>query len=135
MILAVDAVPERGPVASLTDERFAERWERGEAPSAGISHEEHLRIAWVLLRRHGREAGGRRVLDGTRRACEAAGVPERFDARLTRRWTDALADALEEPPVPGSLSELLARHPELRDGRRFGRPGAAGPGREETARR
>jgi hypothetical protein len=109
------------------DEQLAERWEAGERFPRGITHEEHLRIAWVLLRRHGRAVGGRRLLDGTRRACEVHGVPERFDAQLTQRWTDAIADALDERPAPTSLAELLARHPQLRDGKLLGRPrGEAG---------
>jgi len=110
--------------ALTEDERLAERWERGERLERAITHEEHLRIAWVLLRRHGREAGSRRLLEGTRRACEVHGVPERFDADLTARWSGAIADALEQRPAPGSLAELLERHPELRDGGRFGGPTA-----------
>jgi hypothetical protein len=59
-------------------------------------------------------------------------VPERFDAGLTQRWTDAIAGAMEADRPPADLAELLARHPELRDGGLFGRPGAPGPRRDAS---
>lgn len=104
------------PEQNLDDERLAERWEAGDRFADGISHEEHVRIAWVLLRRYGRTVGGQRLLDGTRRACEAHGVPEKFDEELTRRWTDVIARAMDSTPDVESSGELLARHPQLRDG-------------------
>ena len=43
-------------MAPADDERLADAW-LGCALGRGISHEEHVRIAFVLLRRHGREQG------------------------------------------------------------------------------
>jgi hypothetical protein len=71
-----------------------------------IGHEEHVRIAAVLLRRHARDEGARMVADGTRRNCDALGSPERYDAELTRRWWD----------------ELLRERPELLRSDLFGPP-------------
>lgn len=61
------------------------------------------------------------VADGTRRNCDALGSPERYDAELTRRWWDAIADAAEET---GALDadELLRVRPELLRSDLFGRP-------------
>lgn len=66
----------------------------------------------MLLRRHGRTEGGTRIVDGTHRNCEAMGVPDRFDEGLTRRWVNAMADALEHSDSD-SFAEFIAAHPEL----------------------
>ena len=71
-----------------------------------------MRIAVVLVLRHGREEAEARLVDVTRRACEAAGAPERFDEPLTRRWAVAVADALTETGARDA-GALLAARPEL----------------------
>ena len=86
-------------------------------------------IAWVLLRRHGAEEGGRRIVDGTRRNCEALGVAERFDEALTRRWAAAVAAAIAGDPSV-EADAFLRANPELARSDLLGAPawkrGAAG---------
>lgn len=103
----------------MTDEELADQWEAGTRFPAGICHLEHLRIAWVLHRRHGREEALVRLLDGTRRACDVHGCPEKFDAELTRRWARAVATAIESDGGGSSASDFIAAHPELRRGDLF----------------
>lgn len=71
-----------------------------------------MRIARVLLTRHGRTEGERRVLEGTLRNCEAAGVPERFDECLTRAWVEAIANALEQGDA-ATFDEFIELHPGI----------------------
>lgn len=66
----------------------------------------------MLLKRHGREAGEHRIVEGTRRNCEAGGVPERFDEALTRKWVEVVAAALEEGDAE-TFDRFLEQHPEL----------------------
>ncbi len=103
-----------------TDEQLTDAWEEC-ALGRAISHEEHLRISFVLLRRHGSEEGVRRIVVATRRNCEALGAAERYDEALTRRWAEALAQALESSNA-ASADELLAEHPDFRRSDLFGRP-------------
>lgn len=102
------------------DEELADAWEACRL-GRGISHAEHLRIARVLLRRHGREGGGKRVLEGTRRNCEAMGGAERFDEGLTERWVSAIADAIDRADA-ASFEEFVRLHPELSRSDAFGLP-------------
>jgi len=102
------------------DETLADEWEQC-ALGRSITHEEHVRIAFVLLRRHGRDEGIRRVDEGTRRNSAALGAEERYDAELTRRWSDALADAVEETGAEDA-DELIRAHPELLRSDLFGPP-------------
>ena len=86
-------------------------WERA-ALGRSIGHEEHVRIARVLVRRHGRADARERLVAGTRRNCEAMGAPERFDEDLTRRWCDRIAAAVETRD--GATFDEFARfYPEL----------------------
>jgi hypothetical protein len=50
------------------------------------------------------------------------GVPDRFEEGLTRRWVNAIADALEERD-PATFSEFIGEHPELARSDLLGRPG------------
>lgn len=93
------------------DERLADRWE---ACTLGrsITHDEHVRIARVLVRRHGRGEAARRLVAGTRANCEAMQAADRFDEELTQRWSDRVADAIEEGDG-ATFGEFLRLHPEL----------------------
>jgi hypothetical protein len=61
------------------------------------------------------------VADGTRRNCDALGLPERYDAELTRLWWDGIADAVEETGARDA-DELLREWPELLRSNLFGPP-------------
>jgi hypothetical protein len=98
-----------------------------------ITHLEHVRIAWVLVRRHGREEGGRRILAGTLRNCEALGVADRFDEPLTRRWIEAIADAVDED-AGGDVDGFLRAHPELARSDLLGSPTWKRPAQETRAK-
>jgi hypothetical protein len=107
----------------LTDDELVARWERQELGGTGVSHLEHVRIAWTLVATSGAVEAERRLVGGTRRACEHYGCPEKFDEALTRRWSRAVADAFEDDEA---FDAFLVRRPELRNGRLFGIPDAAG---------
>lgn len=108
-----------GTLLAVTDEALTDAWESGTVFPGGVSHQEHLRIAWVLHRRHGAEEARRRLLRGTKRACEVHGCPEKFDAALTQRWARAIAEAIERDGLGRSAEHFIATHPELRRGDRF----------------
>jgi hypothetical protein len=100
----------------VDDDALTDAWERGEQLPDGISHAQHVRIAWVLLRRHERTDAVRRLLAGTERACVAHGVPEKFDRALTLRWIKAISETLDRDGHGGSAGQFLAAHPELGSG-------------------
>ncbi len=102
----------------MTDDELTEAWEAGTVFATGVTHEQHVRIAWVLHRRYRPEEAQARLVAGTRRACIVHGCPEKFDAELTRRWSEAIASA-----AAGDLSRdadaFLRGHPELLRGDLF----------------
>jgi hypothetical protein len=106
----------------MTDEELTDAWEAGARFPSGVCHLEHLRIAWVLHRRHGSEEARRRLLNGTQRACELHRCPEKFDAALTERWARAVAEATERNGLGQTAEHFIASHPELQRGDLFGLP-------------
>lgn len=110
----------------VTDDELTDAWEAGVVlhGGVGVGHLEHLRIAWVLHRRHGRDEARRRLLEGTRQACEVHGVPEKFDPALTERWASAIADASADDGLGASADAFIAAHPHLKRPDLFGRPRA-----------
>ena len=52
---------------SSEDERLADAWSACEL-GRSVTHEEHVRIALVLLRRHGRDDGSRLIEEATLRS-------------------------------------------------------------------
>jgi len=103
----------------VTDDELTDAWETGAVFPDGVGHSEQLRIAWILHRRHGSDEARRRLLRGTKRACELHGCPEKFDAALTERWAGAIAKAAERDGLGHTSADFLEAHPELRRGDLF----------------
>src|SRR6266566_3964956 len=107
----------------LSDDELTDRWETQALGGSGVSHIDHVRVAWVLHRRHGRLEAEERLVLGTRKGCDHYGVPEKFDERLTRRWARAISSAIADAPDSESFLDFIARNPELRRGDLYGKPG------------
>ena len=107
--------------APLSDDKLADRWESQELGGSGVSHIDHVRVAWVLHRRHGRLEAEERLVEGTRKGCDHYGAPEKFDEDLTRRWARAVSDAVANAPESESFQDFIERNPELRRGDLFGK--------------
>jgi hypothetical protein len=109
----------------LSDDELVDRWETQRLGGSGVTHIDHVRVGWVLDRRHGAAEGEERLVQGTRKGCEHYGVPEKFDERLTRRWAKAISNAAADASESESFEDFIARNPELRRGDLYGKPGEA----------
>ena len=98
-------------VLALDDAAFLAAVEDTSLPAFG--HREHLRLAWLCLREEGPEAGAARAARLIRAYAEAKGAHSKFDAALTRRWTDRMWAAMEAAPG-ADFDGLLVAVPELR---------------------
>jgi hypothetical protein len=104
----------------MTDDELTDAWESAQLGRA-VTDVEHLRIAWVLIRRHGAADGVTRIALGTLRNCVAMDAADRFDPDLTARWSEAIGAAMESSEA-ATADEFLRRHPELLDSRLFELP-------------
>src|SRR5688572_5584085 len=98
----------------MTDITLMEGFEARTLPPGSFGHREHVRLAWLYLRRHGRQEAGRRLLEGLQAFAARAGKPGKFDGPLTLAWLDAIAAAQRETAA-GTFDSLVARHPHLLD--------------------
>ena len=108
--------------SQLPDDELAELWERQQLGGSGVSHLDHVRVAWVLHNQYGTPQSEERLVEGTRKGCARYDVPERFDEDLTRRWARAVSGAAVAGPEGESFDAFIARNPELRRGDLFGKP-------------
>jgi hypothetical protein len=111
----------------VTDDELTDAWEAGTVFPGGVSHLQHLGIAWIVHRRHSPVEARARLLRGTERACEARGCPEKFDPVLTAQWAEAIADAINRGGIQASADRFLTADPEPQRGNLFGRPGYPQP--------
>jgi hypothetical protein len=107
-------------MSRAADEELTDAWLECSLGQS-ISHEEHVRISFVLLRRHGRLEDARRLVEGTRANCVALDVGDRFDLDLTERWIAGVADAVETSPATDA-GAFLDAHPEFRRSDLYGPP-------------
>jgi hypothetical protein len=103
----------------LSDEELADRWQSQELGGSGVSHVDHVRVGWVLHRRHGALEAEERLVEGTREGCEHYGVSDKFDEHLTRLWARAIAEAVGDAPQSETFEEFIARNPRLQRGDLF----------------
>lgn len=97
----------------LDDHAFLAAVAAGERPGGRFAHEDHLRLAWIVLRRHGFVRGEDRLAKLLRNLAAAQGASQRYHETLTRAWSRLVAAAIAELPVDADFAELLASHPGL----------------------
>ena len=95
------------------DRDFIDRLERCALGAAEFGHREHVRAAWLYLRRDG--AGAHAAMaQGLKALSTAHGAPGRYHETLTRLWVEIVAEAARRDPEP-VFDRFIARHPELLD--------------------
>jgi hypothetical protein len=99
----------------MKDDDLIRSFEDGTLAPAAFGHREHVRVAWVYLRRYGRAGAERQMLDGLRAFAARAGKPSKFDAALTSAWVAAIDDARLGEPGAATFDELIAARPALLD--------------------
>lgn len=94
------------------DRELIDRLERGALGASEFDHREHVRAAWLYLRRDGPEAAIAAVAKGLKTLSAAHGAPGRYHETLTRAWVELVAAAARHDPEP-VFDRFVERHPEL----------------------
>ena len=92
------------------DEEFAAAVERCETPNEGFHHRDHLRLAWIYVRRYGAVEAGPRIADTIRRFAAHHGQSTKYHETMTQAWLILMAAA-----GGTSFEEAIAQRPELLD--------------------
>ncbi len=80
---------------NLKDDEFLAALASCELPSECFRHGDHLRFAWLMLRRHPLPAAIERVRSGIRAFATHHGAPQRYHETMTAGWVKLLATHAE----------------------------------------
>ena len=97
----------------MSDAAFLQALADGSLPGEALDHRAHLRLCWLLLRRHGPREGGERVAALLRHFSAAKGAAQKFHVTLTRAWAACVAAALAASPEEADFERFLLLHPAL----------------------
>jgi hypothetical protein len=81
-----------------------------------FGHREHVKVTWLALRRYGLAHARRLIDEGIRSTARYAGVPQKFNATISRAWVEAVAYHLRAAPDAG-FDEFVRANPALLDKR------------------
>jgi hypothetical protein len=96
------------------DDAFVDAFHSGRIANQNFHHRDHLRLAWVQIRRLGLERASDAVASGIRHFAAEHGSADRYHDTLTRFWLKVVNLGLRRHPDL-TFDELLAAEPHLLD--------------------
>ena len=105
---------DRLPGVTAADEAFVAAFHAHQFSNQGFHHRDHLRLAWVQIRRLGLERASEAVTSGIRQFAAQHGSAERYNDTMTRFWLQVVGNGISRHPEL-SFEELLAAEPHLID--------------------
>lgn len=99
----------------MTDDEFLRAFFRGWPADLHFGHHEHVRLAWLVIDRHGPAAAAEIVGQGIRRMAAAQGKAALYNETITRFWVLLIAHVRESAGPFGTFEEAIAAAPLLSD--------------------
>jgi hypothetical protein len=96
----------------LTDDDFVRSFEDGSLPNAAFHHRDHVRLAWLYLRRHPPLEALARFADGLRRFATANGHPGLYHETITWAYLLLIHERMARGGAP-TWEEFAAGNPDL----------------------
>lgn len=103
-----------GSGATPDDAQFLAAFETGQIANRDFHHRDHLRLAWIQIRRLGLERALESVTTAIRQFATHHGHADRYHDTMTRFWLRAVATGIDHHPDL-SFEGLLAAEPHLLD--------------------
>lgn len=100
---------------SLGDDEFVAAVEETRYPNGEFHHPDHLRLAWIYVRRYGAHLAEQRIAETIRRFATRHGHESKYHETLTRAWLRLVATAQRLTPEVTGFDPFLARHGWLLD--------------------
>jgi hypothetical protein len=102
-------------LTAMNDDEFLHAFFSLELPHTAFRHRDHLRLAWLVVRRHGAGAAGPIVAAAIRRYARAHEHADRYHDTLTAFWVRLVAHAITAGDGDAGFDRFLAAHPLLLD--------------------
>ncbi len=96
------------------DEQFLVAFEEGQIANHNFHHRDHLRLAWIQIRRLGLERASESVAMAIRQFATHHGNADRYHDTMTRFWVRVVGMGINRhPTLP--FDDLLTAEPHLLD--------------------
>jgi hypothetical protein len=83
----------------------------------GFGHRQHVHLAFLTARRHGSAAAVAKISSWIRHLAAYERAPQKYNATMTRAWTEIVGHHAAADPAVTSFAEFAARNPALLDKR------------------
>ena len=104
-----------GPTSvTAADQQFLAAFEAGQIANQDFHHRDHLRLAWIQIRRLGLEPASDAVTGAIRHFAGRHGHGDRYHETMTRFWVRVVGIGIDLHPTLG-FEDLLAAEPHLLD--------------------
>jgi hypothetical protein len=83
----------------------------------GFGHRQHVHLAFLAVRRYGTREAVSKVSGWIRHIAAYERAPQKYNATMTRAWTEIVGHHVAADGGASSFAEFAARHPALLDKR------------------
>jgi hypothetical protein len=83
----------------------------------GFGHRQHVHLAFLAVRRYGTREAVSKVSAWIRHIAAYERAPQKYNATMTRAWTEIVGHHVDAGGEASSFAEFAARHPALLDKR------------------
>jgi hypothetical protein len=97
----------------VTDEEFTQAFETCEIPNAAFRHRDHIRLAWIYLRKYGPTEAATRISVSIRRFAAHNGASHKYHETITVAWMVLVAEAMHRVPDNASFESMIEASPKL----------------------
>lgn len=94
----------------LNEDEFVSKVEGCCYQNAEFKHADHIRLAWIYLRRYRPESAEERIIATIRRFATSVGHAEKFHETMTRAWLRLVASAHFATPEAASFEDFIEKH-------------------------
>jgi hypothetical protein len=101
-------------VIPAADEQFLAAFEAGKIANQDFRHRDHLRLAWIQIRRLGLEGAAQAVAGAIRKFAALHGHADRYHETMTLFWVRLVGMGISRHPAL-AFDDLLAAEPHLLD--------------------
>lgn len=101
--------------AHLPEEELVQDFENCRLPNEMFHHADHIRLAWVYLRRFGESAAAERMAQSIARYAAHHGAAQKLHITITIAWMRLVAAAWRTTPEIARFEAFVDAHPSLLD--------------------
>ena len=99
----------------LNDDEFLRAFFSAELANSDFQHRDHLRVTWLVVRRHGRAEAETRITEGIQHFAARHGHAAHYHDTMTRFWVRLVAHAVASRPEIEDFDAFLAAYPMVLD--------------------